>query len=147
MITFRPKKTVKGEIHEYLYVKNRWFTISLHKLNNLPFVVKDPHDHPSKFLSVGLRGSYTEVVFQEPEGDLEVNSTFVRRAGTFHVMPLEYAHYIYDIGEPCWTLFVTWKYRGRGVRIYTEEGAMSAMEYFSKMSAMKDIKDRKVEVE
>jgi hypothetical protein len=102
-------------------------------MDSVPFTITDPHDHPSKFLSVGLWGRYVETVFQEPGRDLEVNSTFERRAGTFHVMPLEHAHYIHKIDKPAWTLFLTWGYRGRGVAIYTKDGPVNSKEYFGRL--------------
>jgi hypothetical protein len=133
VITLRPKVRVQGEIHSWLFVKNRWFTISIHKLQDPGMVLTDPHDHPSNFLSIGLKGRYIETVFQNPNNDLSVNSTFERRAGTFHIMPIEHAHYIHKIGKPAWTLFITWGYRGRRGYMFTEEGAIHPDEYFAKM--------------
>lgn len=119
-IFLKPRPKVTGRLTEYSLVVTKRFTISIHKISDPGFVVTDPHDHPSDFLSVGLKGYYVEKVFDSPSEDLTKNRDVKRRWA--HVMRTTQAHYIFEAPKPAWTLFITWNYRGWGSRIYTKSG-------------------------
>ncbi len=51
---------------KWTLISTRWFQIFFHKFNG-PDWALDPHDHPSAFLSIGLKGSYIEKVYS-PDG-------------------------------------------------------------------------------
>lgn len=56
---------------------------------------RDPHDHPARFWSIGLWGSYIE------ETEFETR-TF--RAPWIRTFPATYLHRLRHTGKPCWTL-------------------------------------------
>lgn len=65
---------------------------------------RDLHDHPKRFLSIGLWGAYVE---ETPEGERTFRAPWIR---TF---PAEHIHRLRLIdGWPCWTLV----YVGKSVR-------------------------------
>lgn len=86
----------------YMY---RWFVANLPRLGSAVYLHRfvaddwalDLHDHPRRFVSVGLRGRYTEV----RPGGVEV----VYRAPWARSFPAEHAHrLVLAPGEECWTL-------------------------------------------
>lgn len=87
----------------YLY---RWTLLRLGKFCALylhHFVgddwARDRHDHPKRFISVGLRGGYVE---ETPEGERVYRAPWVR---TF---PAEHVHRLRMLapGSECWTLVI-----------------------------------------
>jgi hypothetical protein len=124
------KKSIRGEITEYLFVMNRFFTLSLHRLDPASEMIEVPHDHPSDFLSVGLWGWYTERLFKNPAEGLDDSRFVKRRALSFHKMKNTDAHYISELKPGTWTLFITWNYQHRRPRLYTDEGMMEAHEFY-----------------
>jgi hypothetical protein len=82
----------------YLYrwqlFRCRWFTLYLHRFVGEDWS-RDMHDHPKRFLSVGLAGAYEE---QTPAG------TRIFRAPWIRSFPAEHVHRIKPIGGECWTL-------------------------------------------
>jgi hypothetical protein len=87
----------------YMYrwplVKRPRLSIYLHK-----FVAddwsRDLHDHPKRFVSIGLRGSYVE---ETPAGFRIYRAPWVRSFPATHV------HRIRLVGASCWTLVVVFK--------------------------------------
>jgi hypothetical protein len=47
---------------KWTLVSTRYFRIFFHKFNGPDWAI-DPHDHPAAFVSVGLKGSYIEQVY------------------------------------------------------------------------------------
>ena len=88
-----------------------WFGILLHKIDG-PDPDQDPHDHPWNFISIVLRGGYTEQL----TALIPLSSTKRIRATTFqswnwlsvHKMPLGKYHKIVTLHKkPTWTLILT----------------------------------------
>ena len=79
----------------------RWFKVYLHR-----FVADDwsldLHDHPKRFVSVGLCGAYHETSKQR-RGKIR-ERTF--RAPWFRTFPAEHTHRIRIVGKECWTLVI-----------------------------------------
>lgn len=67
---------------------------------------KDPHDHPKRFISIGLWGSYLEVT---PGNDLPrgVWNAQRFRAPWIRSFPAEHKHRILTPWGECWTLVIT----------------------------------------
>jgi hypothetical protein len=93
------KEEINGErCPTYLY---RWRLLSLGfaKVYLHNFVgndwTKDLHDHPKRFISIGLRGSYIE---ETPGGEREYIAPWVRTFPATHRHRLRAAH--------CWTLAI-----------------------------------------
>lgn len=59
---------------------------------------KDPHDHPKRFISIGLWSSYLEVT---PTGQRRFRAPWVRS------FPAEHQHRILTPWGECWTLVLT----------------------------------------
>src|SRR5438552_314191 len=57
---------VKGETEarmiKWTLFSTPWIQLFYHRFNG-PDWTSDPHDHPSGFISIGLKGSYTESVY------------------------------------------------------------------------------------
>ena len=87
----------------YLYrwhiCSTRWFKAYLHH-----FVADDwsldLHDHPKRFISVGLRGSYIEDM---PQGSVTYHAPWIR---TF---PATHIHRLRVPSKNCWTLVIVLK--------------------------------------
>lgn len=65
----------------------------------------DPHDHPRRFISIGLRGWYWEDVFDPSTG--RRRSTFRFQAPWFRSFPADHLHLVRaaECGD-CWTLVI-----------------------------------------
>lgn len=82
-------------LYRWTLFRCRWFSIYLHKFVGEDWS-KDQHDHPKRFLSIGLAGSYREFT---PRGQRVFRAPWIR---TF---PAEHIHRIELVdGKPCWTL-------------------------------------------
>ncbi len=89
-----------GRCPTYLFrwclLSTRWFKVYLHK-----FVADDwsldLHDHPKRFISIGLWGSYREIT---PRG------AKVFRAPWYRSFPAEHVHRIELRSKLCWTLVI-----------------------------------------
>ena len=121
----KPKHFGKIEIHsnsrpDEVYLRRwylfrcKWFSIRLHHIL-LPDEDRDPHDHPWWFLSIILRGGYTEfwerlakprVQYYTFRWVAHQNQRHVRR---FSVHRRNDIHQIVEFDRPggSWTLFVT----------------------------------------
>jgi len=84
-------------------IQTPWFGLLLHFIYT-PDLDQDPHDHPFNFISVILRGGYTERVFKHVR---EHDFSYVRRRHLrfgVNVMPVRYAHQIDDMAPHTTTL-------------------------------------------
>ena len=89
-----------GRCPTYLYrriiLSTRWFKVYLHK-----FVADDwsldLHDHPKRFVSIGLWGSYRETT---PKGEQRFRAPWIRS------FPAEHLHRIALTSKTCWTLVI-----------------------------------------
>lgn len=77
----------------------------------------DPHDHPRRFISIGLKGRYIEHI-KEIRWDMsEINRATIYKAPWIRTFPAEHQHRIEMVekGETAWTLvIVLWKSREWG---------------------------------
>ena len=75
----------------------RWFGIYVHRFVGDDWSL-DLHDHPKRFISIGLRGQYVE---ETPAGEQTFCSPW------FRSFPAEHKHRLRLIdGKECWTLVV-----------------------------------------
>lgn len=89
-----------GRCPTYLYrwfiLSTRWFKVYLHR-----FVADDwsldLHDHPKRFVSIGLWGSYRETT---PAGTKTFRAPWIRS------FPAEHLHRIELVGKVCYTLVI-----------------------------------------
>jgi hypothetical protein len=87
-------------------VQTPWFAVYLHDIH------KDdgdraPHNHPWSFLSVVLRGYYTEKLYPAPVDRPHRYVRQTHRAGSVHRMGRESAHRIVDAAPGLKTLILT----------------------------------------
>ena len=66
----------------------------------------DLHDHPKRFISIGLKGGYTEIT---PKGRTTFRSPWVRTFPAEHVHRLQMARGWLGEIRDCWTLVITLK--------------------------------------
>lgn len=87
-----------GISETYLYrwtlLKTPWGKLYLHHFVGDDWA-RDLHDHPKKFTSIGLKGSYIE---ETPDGK------HFWAAPWYRTFPAEHRHRIYLDDEECWTL-------------------------------------------
>jgi hypothetical protein len=70
---------------------------------------RDLHDHPKRFISIGLWGSYLEETMTPPSGPSAISILDERRyrAPWLRTFPAHHIHRIRLIdGRPCWTLVI-----------------------------------------
>lgn len=100
----------------------RGFGIYLHKFVGDDWS-RDLHDHPKRFISIGLRGRYVETTFRgdarQCPCDLEHEHHVTReyRAPWFRTFPADHVHRLSGPtpDRPCWTLvIVLWHVREWG---------------------------------
>lgn len=77
-------------------VSTRWAKVYLHKFTGSDWS-RDLHDHPKRFISIGLRGSYLE---ETPNGFAEFSAPWIR---TF---PAHHRHRLSTPWGTCWTLVI-----------------------------------------
>jgi hypothetical protein len=83
-------------LYRWVIFRTRWFKIYLHKFVGDDWSL-DLHDHPKRFISVGLWGSYLETT---PSGERRY------RAPWFRTFPASHKHRISTPWGTCWTLVV-----------------------------------------
>ena len=125
--------TPSGYITRLHVLKTPWFAVMLHWING-PDPEPDKHDHPVTFLSLILRGGYTEDVLEHRSGECEVDFhgpvPHVRRWFNF-IRAGEHVHRITHVRPNTLTLcFVGPKVREWG--FHTAEGWIPWHEYNKK---------------
>jgi hypothetical protein len=100
----------KNYMTRWRVVSVPWFGLYVHRLDK-PDPRPTLHDHPWAFLSLVLRGGYTEDVGIRPQGcdDCPVTGRWARswRQGSFHRMRKADAHAITALRRsPTWTLLL-----------------------------------------
>lgn len=105
-------------------VETPWFGVFLHHIDSTDND-QDPHDHPWNFVSLVVRGGYTEQVLA-----LDANASYVRRwlTWSFHVMDRRHAHRITELVPGTVTLILHGKRRGSW-GFYTPSGFRDWSEY------------------
>jgi hypothetical protein len=107
-------------LRRYFIFEALWFRIYLHKIS---LSDADPcmHDHPWRFVSIILRGGYTE---HTPKG------TFKRRPGRAIYHPVPWLHRL-ELKKPAWTILIGGKVK-REWGFMTPSGWQSFQEYNKK---------------
>lgn len=77
----------------------RWFAVYLHHFVGDDWSL-DMHDHPKRFVSIGLSGRYIE---ETPAGERLYRAPWIR---TF---PAEHIHRLRLCGRDCWTLVIVFR--------------------------------------
>lgn len=88
--------------------KTRWFKAYIHHFVGDDWSL-DLHDHPKRFISIGLWGWYVEEIpYQFPESEWArlgpVRTTY--HAPWFRTFPAEHIHRISTPSKNCWTLVI-----------------------------------------
>lgn len=100
-------------------VDTPWFGIYLHWIY-LPDTDRHPHDHPWPFLSIPLRGSYTEQVWFDI-GNLCRRDERTHKRFSVHTFKLAWAHRIDELAPGLLTLVLRGR-RRKSWGFWTEEG-------------------------
>jgi hypothetical protein len=79
---------------KWTLVSTRWFAVFLHRFCG-PDWTRDPHNHPTDFVSIGLRGSYVETVYNA-NGNRLYERTW--RAPWFRSFPADHIHRTSSVG-------------------------------------------------
>lgn len=108
-------------------VQTPWFAIYLHDLLE-PDSDRDPHDHPWDFISIVLRGGYTER-FYDAEGTVGYRGRYQSwKRWSAHRMRTRDAHMIVEVEPRTKTLILTGP-RSRTWGFWTDGGFVPWMEY------------------
>lgn len=87
----------------YLYrwrlLKRQNYQIYIHRIVGDDWT-RDLHDHPKRFLSIGLYGGYIE---ETPKGERKYQAPWLRSFPATHI------HRLRVIGRVCWTLVIVFK--------------------------------------
>lgn len=122
-----PTYLIRWTIFQPRRPKRLWrgFGIYLHKFIGDDWSL-DLHDHPKRFISIGLRGSYCEATPANPR--YYIDGVRWRRfvAPWFRTFPAHYIHRIEltDVDVPCWTIVIVlwhvreWGFWHRGVWLH-----------------------------
>ncbi len=104
-----------------------WFGLYLHWIY-LPDTDRHPHDHPWKFTSVILKGSYTERIQRNLTDSDQDATVHLRQRFSMHRMPLDWAHRIEGI-EPGTVTFIVRGRRSKSWGFWTETGIVDWKDY------------------
>jgi hypothetical protein len=122
--------------------RNSKFTIFIHKIIPVELEGVYPHDHGCDFFSFGLRGGYTEELFDDPY-DQTKSKIIYRGAGKGHIMRNSQAHKFVSLSrDNVYTLFITWNFVGRKAWLFTPEGPIT-FEEFAKQRGIINVNDLK----
>jgi hypothetical protein len=98
----------RARMLKWVLLATPFFNIFLHKFNG-PDWTRDPHDHPANFISIGLKGSYVETVYDqngEKLYDREWRAPWVRSFPATHI------HRMSSVGpKGAWTLCIASNWR------------------------------------
>lgn len=86
-------------LYRWTLLSTRWWKVYLHRFTGADWS-RDLHDHPKRFISVGLWGSYLE---ETPAGFREYRAPWIR---TF---PAHHRHRLSTPWGVCWTLVIVLK--------------------------------------
>lgn len=125
-------------IRRYVLIDCKYFGVYLQHFI-APDWSRDPHDHPRRFISIGLSGGYTEEIFYMMSRTLNGKyidtvvypyHTLDRQAPFINNIPAERIHRISKLraGEDTWTLCLVGP-RWRRWGFCTKNGYVSAKEY------------------
>ena len=107
-------------------VRTPWFGVKVHWMRG-PDPERDPHDHPRGFLSIVLRGGYTEMRHRRWTGDTQWFSLCIHRWFNWMPDPMR-PHRITVIQPNTVTLVLEWG-RRREWGFHTRNGWVHWQEY------------------
>lgn len=85
------------------------FAVYVHKFVASDWA-RDPHDHPKRFISIGLWGAYKEFVYEARDNQTFTKYVKLHVAPWVRSFPANHLHRIEAVNDrPCWTLVVTLK--------------------------------------
>jgi hypothetical protein len=93
-VDYRVDREPLPRMIKWTLVSSPLFKIFVHKFNGPDWSI-DPHDHPADFISIGLRGSYVEAVY-DAQG--RVVSEKHWRAPWFRTFPAAHIHRTTAVG-------------------------------------------------
>lgn len=99
-------------LYRWFLLKTRWFNIYLHHFVGDDWSL-DLHDHPKRFISVGLKGRYVELTPATDGTENKRRRTF--RAPWIRTFAADHIHRLVMVRrwngelEDCWTLVITLK--------------------------------------
>jgi hypothetical protein len=119
-------------------LKNRKFTVAIHKIAGPDEEWLRPHDHGCDFFSLILRGGYVEAYYKNPRVTLK--SPIFRHFGVLssHILRKEEAHRIAECRPNTVTVFITWNYQDRHPMAFTERGHLLFKDYYGKGYHLED---------
>lgn len=82
-------------LYRWIILSTRWLGVYLHHFVGDDWS-RDMHDHPKRFVSIGLRGGYVEDM---PRGSREYRAPWVRSFPATHTHRLRLGRF-----KDCWTL-------------------------------------------
>ncbi len=85
------------------FVHDRIGGIYLHRISG-PDPGLDVHDHPWSFVSIVLRGGYSEKLVEDVRQPIHHEIHAFHPAGSVHRLPLEHAHRIVHTRPGTWTI-------------------------------------------
>ena len=87
-------------LYRWILLSTRWFNVYLHHFVGDDWSY-DMHDHPKRFISIGLWGRYIE---ETPHGEKLYRAPWIRTFPAHHIHRLRMVD-----GSTCWTLVITLK--------------------------------------
>jgi hypothetical protein len=123
---FRVSKHGEPFLFRLRLLQTPWFSVLIHHIqqNDLD---RAPHDHPWPFASLILRGSYRELLWEDP-ARFDYPRTRIRRRFSLRAVKLSQAHQITELHGEVWTLVVTGRHQGTW-RFWTPVGPIDWREY------------------
>lgn len=100
-------------------IQTPWFGVYLHDIYREDRDY-DPHDHPWSFVSIILRGSYTERLHVMPHVDLDAWYEITWKRWSWHTMDRATAHRIIEADPKLKTLVIVGRRRSRDWGFYTK---------------------------
>lgn len=82
-------------LYRWLFLRTRWFAVYLHRFVGEDWS-RDMHDHPKRFVSIGLSGGYVE---HTPKRSREFRAPWVRSFPATHIHRITLGRF-----SECWTL-------------------------------------------
>lgn len=108
-------------------IQTPWFGVYLHDIFE-PDADRDPHNHPWSFLSIVLRGSYTETLHTLPYVLLDATREQTWKRWSVHRMGRETAHRISYAAPALKTLIITGPRRSNW-GFFTDDSFVAWQEY------------------
>jgi hypothetical protein len=108
-------------------IQTPWFGVYLHDIHE-PDADRDPHNHPWSFISIVLRGEYTERLYRFPGRLDDYGFEQTHRRWSIHKMGRRSAHRITHAAPGLKTLILVGPRRSNW-GFFTEDGYKSWQEY------------------